>query len=177
MKQTIRKVAFAFALCASLVTAFIVHAKSYIAVTGNYVDGSTNVVVVAGTNIVVSSVLNGATNYFNMPNAASPSTNAWPAIIFPNTLNVDAWHYAGIQVVTSTNLGDDVILRFAASCDASHWTSNTFVFKVPKSASIGNVITNLESYGFPYYAFQSIENVSASNVTGLAVIITPKPGL
>jgi hypothetical protein len=173
---TIRNAVITAACAVALSVPLIVHAISFIGVTGQYIDGSTNTVVIAGTNATVATVLGATTNFFNLPNVTY-NTNNWPAIGIPNYNNLQAWHYAGIQVQTTTNLGDDVTVRMAVSGDNSHWTSNFFVFKVPKGASFANVATNLESYGFPFVAMQAIENPSASNVVGLLIQASPKPGL
>jgi hypothetical protein len=152
----------------------IAYGAAYIPVQGNYIDGSggTNQIV-AGTNPVVSTVINGATNYYNLPNVAY-STNSWPSQVLISPLNTTPWRYIAINVQTLTNLGDKVVFRYAASVDNSHWTSNMFVFSIPASASFANVSTNLDSLGFPFWALQSIENVSASNVVGLIHIPVAK---
>lgn len=159
----------AIIMCGSL----IAHGAAFVITQGNYIDGSASTQVVAGTNATVSKVLSGATNYYNLPNVAY-NTNMWPAIPLVSSLNVTPWRYAAVQCLTGTNLGDTLVVRFAASVDNTHWTSNMFSFTVPSQATFANVATNLDALGFPFWALQSIENKGASNVVGLTLPMVVK---
>lgn len=166
-----KKISILTALFAA--AAMFVHGAAFIYTPGQYIDGTTNVQVLAGTNATVGTVPASSTNYYNLPNVAN-NTNYWPAIPFPPSLNTTPWRYVGIQVLTTTNLGDKLTFRYAASVDNSHWTSNAFSFTTGPGATAPSLLTNLDALGFPFWSLQAIENPSASNVVGLVHQVSPK---
>ena len=158
------------------VAALIAHGAAFISVQGQYIDGSASTnVIVAGTNVAVSTVPALTTNFFNLPNVAN-NTNEWPLIAFPPAFNPTPFRYVGMYANFTNIMTNSLIFRFAGSPDYSHWVSNVFWFAVSNNAANVTVPmwTNLDTLGFPFFALQQIENLGATNATGVQLIVVPK---
>jgi hypothetical protein len=163
------------------VAALTLTAASYIAVTGQYIDGSASTQTYGTNTNVVCVVKTAATNFYLMPTGNNPgdNTNLWPAIPMPQANNLVPWRTVGLQTqfTMSASNGAAVTFRFAGSSDGSHWHSNAFFFAVTTNAAAAALtqsVTNLTAY-YPWYALQQIENPGPGNVTNLFLNGAPLP--
>lgn len=76
-----------------------------------------------------------------------------------------------------------VTFRFAASPDGTYWVSNYLAIQATNGtgglayAMLTPGLTNITTYGVPYYALQTIENTNAIAVSNIVIEVTGKPGL
>lgn len=151
---------------------------------GSYaIDGSTNTVLVAGTNVQVSVIPTLGTNTFNMPGGAN--TNLWPALpLFnvKNTIPIDKlwlfmqWNQMGL------NGGSNIIVRIASSADNSHWVSNAIIYTIGTNSFVSTSALNVSAMLFtnntpPFLALQALENPGQSTVSNLFLVPVAKPNL
>lgn len=153
-------------LMLALISAIAASAASLVSPQGEYIDGSTNTVTVAGTNAVVSYVPPQSTNFYLMPGqlVVNANTNLYPAILVENANNGQPLRNLSFQFIATGTNAAVATVRFAVSTDLSHWTSNYFWFTATMNGTglaYGTpvfVSTNCDTYAFPYLALQSIES-------------------
>lgn len=161
--KIVKKTALTLALISAV---FSAGAGSLISPQGEYIDGSTNTVTVAGTNALVSYVPPQTTNFYAMPNAVITGalTNLYPSILVNNANNANPLRNISFQFIATGTNNAVATVRFAVSTDLSHWTSNYFWFTATMNGTglaYGTpvfVSTNCDTYAFPYLALQSIES-------------------
>ncbi len=162
-------------LCAAVLTA---QGAAFVAIP-SYIDGSSTTNSVQGTNLIVSAILAGATNTYNMPGLSS--TNLWTALPMPQSANIQPFQNLGIgfQYSCSAANNSNVTFRIAASADNTHWVSNYFVFtSTANGTTLVAGVTNCPANAFPFFALQGIENPQLSAVvSNLVVIPVIKPGI
>lgn len=165
-------------LVAMLGLAASAFAGSFVAIQGVYVNGTTNTVVQAGTNVVVNWAPNAA-NYYNMPGAASPDvTNMLPACpILPGNVT---YPVRQLGLYCAGSLANAATLKFtlASSVNGSIWVSNQSVVTITGTGA-GNIIqTNvtIDTGGIPYWSLQSIVSSSGA-ASNLCIVPVGKPGI
>ena len=143
-----------------------------------YIDGSTNTISVAGSNVTVNAIWPAATNTFNLPGQAN--TNLWPAISLPPANNINPLRLICLesQFTASGAHTGNVIHRFHSSADNSHWITNAAWMSITAAgtAQVGQ-ITNLDTYATPYWCLGAIENSNSGSayITNLVFVGAGKP--
>jgi hypothetical protein len=149
--------------------------------TGIYIDASTNTVTVAGVSTNVGWVAGSTTNTFNLggDQNSQADTNKWPSISFGAPYGINSryvalhWQFASRASDTSTKF-----LRLAASTDNVHWVSNFVNISLASSGTAYvNLLTNIDTGGYPFLAVQEIWNTNSVAVTNQFIGATAKPGL
>lgn len=135
----------------------------YISLSSNsYIQGGTNTVVVAGTNALACYVPQASTNLYQMP-GATVNTNYYPSLEIVPGNNINPMRYVGLQFICTGTNGSVVTVALSASADNVHWITNWNRFSVTCNGTglaLGTpvqVLTNIDTYAFPYLALQSIE--------------------
>lgn len=146
-------------------------AASYLVVP-NYIDGSTNTVVVAGTNATVSSVSNASTNSYNLPGTVQ-STNFYPAVFILSPTSINPIRNVPITI-SAAGAAQAVTFALAASADYIHWHTNWARFSITAGAGGAVLSTNIDTYGFPFVCLQAIESPSTP-VTNMVLSASGKP--
>lgn len=143
---------------------------TYLPPQGIYIDGSTNVVSVGGSNVFVNVVTPNNTNYFNLSgiNQSQADTNLWPKMGI--TRGRDEGSPSRLLAVESqfncsaANAGL-LTRRWALSTDASHWITNPCpvieVFTANGTTQVQRA-TNIDIGAFPFMTLFSQENTNAT---------------
>ena len=178
--KNLKKPVALLTITAVAAAAWIVQAAQYVSYS-TYVDGSTNTVVVAGTNALVSYVGQVSTNFYQLPNS-NTSTNAFPQVsIIPNNNVTTPARLVSVLLSAIGTNASVVTFQFASSVDSLIWQTNFQRVALTMNGSgtaLGTpVMTNvtIDTLGLPFVNLYSVETPNGQ-VTNMIIRASSKPG-